>query len=962
MGYVLMFHTSSRDVYILGSTKRHLAPNSARIIEPVRTIMAIWILKDDERHDWMIRLGLRLTHRPRTAVPVGRLTTRRKISRVRTAALLWPLCLIFMCEHVMALFFVTCRAVGTVSVLCSEFEQKYHPCIYKSKFCDKAHSNALDLLVCPFNHHGDPPPRMATFFPEVLFPSQEDVEKHDWSKQRLLLTSLREPDQKTPSLSGRALDVENARLIFRAVPANLVRKFLELERANSHRSKVIVNHWRDKLDLPDWLATFFATHVDWHELCTKWNHRHGFGCSVTQCRFQSGHRCAICNRRDHSPFERNLVQGRLTYSCQKFDTFVKAVIALQLMLNNSEQLDYFLNRLRGAAVLSLSEDFGAPWAKPVTNALPASAEPVDAPLTLQLLRVTQEEAKEGQTALLHDDEDVEDPPILSELGPELPTFNSSSCDSDALTIAPVVPVTIIDLHPEDNYFKAYLHITLDNIHVSKGGNKLSRDGTNVYVYKAAMYTGPANVSPQMVAVKLWHWPPVLDKKRLADSKMYKDLMTEVSCIQQIGHEVNSHVMTILSTKRELRINNVDYFCLISKLEHSTLNDLCEKNINGFWLRSFLRQLLCGLCALHAKGVYHRDIKPENILVAMNPETEEMCTQSFGCPHLKFCDFALSKIILGDTKGASYTNSVQVGTEGYTAPESSGWNGPSKTKETSDLWSMGCVVYFLANHGTKLFNDAAEITELHKTHKEWQKVLQKHGEATARAKYEDMYGEQPKLLDLSALNSQPMLKHLVTEMLHFTPDARISCKNAARHPACWEPNYAIENITALMDMSNNDECTGWAAQVMAHLDEKDATLRILGNDPDWPAQSEMKWEDLSPTKSCFHGQPPDGTVLWKGQRLQFKRYPSQLVRCFRNMLNHFKAFGVAGQEMAEIKRTLSLIICQRFPMLLVVMFEFHIKNNLPWERDTLPLACADQKGMRRETKSDGAIMGWPKHPV
>ena len=52
---------------------------------------------------------------------------------------------------------------------------------------------------------------------------------------------------------------------------------------------------------------------------------------------------------------------------------------------------------------------------------------------------------------------------------------------------------------------------------------------------------------------------------------------------------------------------------------------------GFELRFYMAEVLCGLASLHQVGVVYRDLKPENILV-----------DSQG--HIKLTDFGFSKIL------------------------------------------------------------------------------------------------------------------------------------------------------------------------------------------------------------------------------------------------------------------------------------------------------------------------------
>ncbi|MEE2642612.1 MAG: protein kinase [Planctomycetota bacterium] len=89
------------------------------------------------------------------------------------------------------------------------------------------------------------------------------------------------------------------------------------------------------------------------------------------------------------------------------------------------------------------------------------------------------------------------------------------------------------------------------------------------------------------------------------------------------------------------------------------------------------QLARGLAAAHDGGVIHRDIKPENILLDSRSG------------QVKITDFGLARVM--DEYRLTHTD-VFLGSPGFQAPES--LETVDSVDQRSDLFSLGCVLYFL----------------------------------------------------------------------------------------------------------------------------------------------------------------------------------------------------------------------------------------------------------------------------
>lgn len=106
-------------------------------------------------------------------------------------------------------------------------------------------------------------------------------------------------------------------------------------------------------------------------------------------------------------------------------------------------------------------------------------------------------------------------------------------------------------------------------------------------------------------------------------------------------------------------------------------DLCEDET-----KRVTKQILTGLETLHKKGICHRDLKPGNILIG-----------KWAPLSVKIGDFGVSKHSDGSTEWRTTT-----GTTPFMAPEiqelSTSCEESSAYTTAVDIWSLGCLVYYM----------------------------------------------------------------------------------------------------------------------------------------------------------------------------------------------------------------------------------------------------------------------------
>ncbi|TKA73374.1 hypothetical protein B0A55_06377, partial [Friedmanniomyces simplex] len=211
----------------------------------------------------------------------------------------------------------------------------------------------------------------------------------------------------------------------------------------------------------------------------------------------------------------------------------------------------------------------------------------------------------------------------------------------------------------------------------------------------------------------------------------------------------------------------------------------------------LQQLAAGLYHLHNLRIIHRDIKPQNILVAYPKRG-----QSTG-PRLVISDFGLGKNL---PENASTINdaTVNAGTTGWKAPElisqpkdsdsrhsqsnshtngsesANGTNGTSGIKRAADIFSLGCLFFWVLTNGEHPYEDDTGWTGLRelniKRNKKNMAVLQR---------WQDAY--EPS--------------QLIEWMLEPQPENRPTALQVLNHPFFWT---ADKRLAFLCDASDHFE--------------------------------------------------------------------------------------------------------------------------------------------------------------
>lgn len=224
--------------------------------------------------------------------------------------------------------------------------------------------------------------------------------------------------------------------------------------------------------------------------------------------------------------------------------------------------------------------------------------------------------------------------------------------------------------------------------------------------------------------------------------------------------------------------------MVTDLMQSDLSDVLQSSAHHLSERHtkyLMYQMLSALAYMHSQDIIHRDLKPGNILI------DDEC-------NIRICDFGMARHN-SELNGTMSTNYVQ--TREYRAPELL-LNSPVVTKAI-DIWSIGCIMAEILRRGQTLFSGASPVQQID----EIIKVL-----GTPKAK--DIRASESGysyLVGLPYCDSTPLTKHvtanfsplamdLLSKLLVFCPDKRLTAVEALTHP--WLQEFHDESTMQLLE--------------------------------------------------------------------------------------------------------------------------------------------------------------------
>ncbi|KAK8755816.1 hypothetical protein V5799_001475 [Amblyomma americanum] len=332
------------------------------------------------------------------------------------------------------------------------------------------------------------------------------------------------------------------------------------------------------------------------------------------------------------------------------------------------------------------------------------------------------------------------------------------------------------------------------------------------------------------------------------------------CISLASREVD------LLRESDEHPNVVRYFCMEEDRQFCYIAlELCEATLQDYVERpdfdrghldptTLLHQAASGLHHLHSLDIVHRDVKPHNVLISRR--------NAAGEAKAMISDFGLCKKLSHGRLSFSRKSGV-TGTDGWIAPEM--LSGHGRATKAVDVFSLGCVFYYVLSSGRHPFGDTLE-----------RQANIKHGRQI-----------------LSDAGTQGALgQSLIEQMLHTDPQERPSVSAVVKHPVFWDPKRQLDFF---QDVSDRIEKEPTDSPVVRRL-ERGGFEVVRG---DWRDHiTEELQKDLRKYRT------------YKGHSVR------DLLRAMRNKKHHYRELPEALQaELGAIPEEFVTYFTSRFPLLL-----------------------------------------------
>ncbi|XP_028263825.1 serine/threonine-protein kinase/endoribonuclease IRE1 [Parambassis ranga] len=328
---------------------------------------------------------------------------------------------------------------------------------------------------------------------------------------------------------------------------------------------------------------------------------------------------------------------------------------------------------------------------------------------------------------------------------------------------------------------------------------------------------------------------------------------------QLLRESDTHpnVIRYFCTERDRLFTYIAIELCAATLQQYVEDPLCFPELNPIAL---LEQTMCGLSHLHSLNIVHRDLKPRNILLS-GPS-------ALGRVRALISDFGLCKKIPDGRSSFSLRSGIP-GTEGWIAPEVLRDTPGNKPTAAVDVFSAGCVFYYVVSRGQHPFGDAL------------------------RRQVNILSGEYSLSHFMEDIHDDVIAQDLIEQMICAVAESRPSTACVLKHPFFWSPE---KQLLFFQDVSDRIEKEPADSPIVVRL--------------------ETAGRSVVRTNWRMHISVPLQTDLRR-----FRTYKGNsvrdLLRAMRNKKHHYHELPPEVQEtLGELPEGFVSYFTSRFPRLLM----------------------------------------------
>uniref|UniRef100_A0A8C4M3H9 Serine/threonine-protein kinase/endoribonuclease IRE1 n=1 Tax=Equus asinus asinus TaxID=83772 RepID=A0A8C4M3H9_EQUAS len=267
---------------------------------------------------------------------------------------------------------------------------------------------------------------------------------------------------------------------------------------------------------------------------------------------------------------------------------------------------------------------------------------------------------------------------------------------------------------------------------------------------------------------------MFDNRDVAVKRILPECFSFADREVQLLRESDEHpnVIRYFCTERDRQFQYIAIeLCAATLQEYVEQKDFAHLGLEPITL---LQQTTSGLAHLHSLNIVHRDLKPHNILLSM--------PNAHGRIKAMISDFGLCKKLAVGRHSFSRRSGVP-GTEGWIAPEMLSEDCKENPTYTVDIFSAGCVFYYVISEGSHPFG----------------KSLQRQANILLGAYTLDCLHPEK--------HEDVIARELIEKMIAMDPQKRPSAKHVLKHPFFWSLEKQLQFFQDVSDRIEKESLDG-----------------------------------------------------------------------------------------------------------------------------------------------------------